>query len=98
VLEILSKVAARVCSEFSLLPPPSQWHPSVTSVACFHLLSHRLKVSLTRSTPTEMPGIGFARLGYETGSDGQSGATRKSDAVQREAIQTAEPFKCLLAV
>jgi hypothetical protein len=30
-----------------------------TSVPCFHLLSHRLKVSLIRSTPTEMRGMGI---------------------------------------
>jgi hypothetical protein len=28
-----------------------------TSVPCFHLLSHRRKVSLIRSTPTEMRGM-----------------------------------------
>jgi hypothetical protein len=31
-------------------------------VPCFHLLSHRLKVSLIRSTPTEMRGIGSYRM------------------------------------
>ena len=30
-----------------------------TSAPCFHLLSHRRKVSLIRSTPTGMCGMGF---------------------------------------
>jgi hypothetical protein len=33
-----------------------------TSVPCFHLLSHRCKVSLIRSTPTEMRGMGFTGM------------------------------------
>ena len=48
-----------VGSAMNLLMPSMTNIRQFTSVPCFHLLSHQRKVSLIRSTPTEMRGMDF---------------------------------------